>query len=83
MINALVVTDETKNVLANALTEADALNHHDLGSEHLLLGMVHGANGGSAVLDLLGLSRERVCASIVGFLREGLPGVRNAWPSGR
>jgi hypothetical protein len=55
-----------KNVLQYAMEEASALNHNYVGSEHLLLGMLHDGDGFVAqVLGKAGLEPSTVRAALV------------------
>jgi len=54
-------TDRARRVLVLAQEEARLLNHTFIGTEHLLLGLVHEAEGTAArALRLLGISLEAV-----------------------
>ena len=73
------VTPRAKKVLELALDEARRLNHHYVGTEHLLLGIVREGNGIAAgVLESLGVSLERVrkeTIQVLGQLASGNTGV--------
>ena len=54
-------TDRSRRVLVLAQEEARLLNHNFIGTEHILLGLIHEGEGVAAkVLESLGISLERV-----------------------
>jgi ATP-dependent Clp protease ATP-binding subunit ClpC len=55
-------TDRARLAVVRAQEEARLLNHHDVGPEHLLLGLTHERVGGSGAktLESLGISPEAV-----------------------
>jgi ATP-dependent Clp protease ATP-binding subunit ClpA len=58
-------TDKARQVLVVAESEAAALGHNFLGTEHLLLGLVRGDGVAARVLAAEGFTAERVRAAIV------------------
>lgn len=74
----------TKKVIDYATEEARALRHNYLGSEHLLLGLLHGPEGIAAeVLRNCGLTLENVRAQILSLLGWGIPDFPTAKVGGR
>jgi len=60
------LTPRAKKVLELAIDEARRLNHHYIGTEHLLLGLVREGEGIAAgVLESLGVNLERVRAQVM------------------
>ena len=54
-------TDRARRVVVRAQEEAGALNHDFIGTEHILLGLVHEGQGlGAKALESLGISPETV-----------------------
>jgi ATP-dependent Clp protease ATP-binding subunit ClpC len=54
-------TDRARRVLVLAQEEARLLNHNFIGTEHILLGLIHEGEGVAAkALESLGVSREAV-----------------------
>jgi ATP-dependent Clp protease ATP-binding subunit ClpA len=81
------LTPRAKRVIELAVDEARRLNHHYIGTEHLLLGLVREGEGIAAgVLESLGVSLEKVRAQVIEVLKSssgysGFSGgtVRRAW----
>jgi ATP-dependent Clp protease ATP-binding subunit ClpC len=66
------LTARAKKVIAFAVEEAKRLNHHYIGTEHLLLGLVRNGEGvATGVLDILGVSLEQVRTQVMRVLRQG------------
>src|SRR3954452_9156455 len=66
------LTDQARQVLAHAQVEARSLNHTFVGTEHLLLGLLHGDSGVSAVtLQVLGLDLVAVRMEIERLVHRG------------
>ncbi|HEX8227947.1 MAG TPA: Clp protease N-terminal domain-containing protein [Chloroflexia bacterium] len=64
------LTPRAKRVIELAVDEARRLNHHYIGTEHLLLGVVREGEGVAAgVLESLGVSLEKVRAQVIEVLR--------------
>lgn len=60
------LTPRAKKVIELAVDEAQRLNHHYIGTEHLLLGLLREGEGiGAGVLESFGLSLEEVRAKII------------------
>jgi ATP-dependent Clp protease ATP-binding subunit ClpC len=66
------LTARAKKVITFAVEEAKRLNHHYIGTEHLLLGLVRNGEGvATGVLDILGVSLEQVRTQVMRVLRQG------------
>jgi ATP-dependent Clp protease ATP-binding subunit ClpC len=66
------LTVRAKKVIEYAVEEAKRLNHHYIGTEHLLLGLVRLREGvATGVLDILGVSSEQVRSQVMRVLRQG------------
>lgn len=66
---AISLTPRSKKVIALAVEEAMRLDHHYIGTEHLLLGLMREGSGIAAtVLQSLGVDLERVRAETVRIL---------------
>src|SRR5947208_3618428 len=64
------LTPRAKRVIELAIDEARRLNHHYIGTEHLLLGLVREGEGIAAgVLESLGVSLEKVRAQVIEVLK--------------
>jgi ATP-dependent Clp protease ATP-binding subunit ClpA len=64
------LTPRAKRVIEFAVDEARRLNHHYIGTEHLLLGLVREGEGIAAgVLESLGVSLEKVRAQVIEVLK--------------
>jgi ATP-dependent Clp protease ATP-binding subunit ClpC len=64
-------TPQAKKVLELALTESKALDHHYIGTEHVLLGLIRQADGVAAqVLVKLGADRQRVRQQVIQLLHD-------------
>ncbi len=60
------LTERAQQVVTSAQKEAQALGHDDIGSEHILLGLLGDHEGlAGRVLESLGVTRERVRAEVV------------------
>ncbi len=77
------LTARAKKVIEYAIEEAKRLNHHYIGTEHLLLGLVRNGEGvATGVLDIMGVSLEQVRNQVMRVLRHGTtPNVERAAPS--
>src|ERR671938_368242 len=65
------LTARAKKVIAYAVDEAKRLNHHYIGTEHLLLGLVRNGEGvATGVLDIMGVSLEQVRTQVMRVLRQ-------------
>src|SRR5437763_9628580 len=63
------LTPRAKKVIELAVDEARRLNHHYIGTEHLLLGLVREGEGIAAgVLESLGVSLEKVRTQVIQVL---------------
>jgi ATP-dependent Clp protease ATP-binding subunit ClpC len=66
------LTARAKKVIEFAVEETKRLNHHYIGTEHLLLGLVRNGEGvATGVLDILGVSLEQVRTQVLRVLRQG------------
>src|SRR5215216_4747176 len=66
------LTARAKKVIAYAVDEAKRLNHHYIGTEHLLLGLVRNGEGvATGVLDIMSVSLEHVRNHVMRMLRAG------------
>jgi ATP-dependent Clp protease ATP-binding subunit ClpC len=69
------LTARAKKVIEFAVDEARRLNHHYIGTEHLLLGLVRNGEGvATGVLDILSVSLEQVRTQVMRVLRQGTAG---------
>jgi hypothetical protein len=65
-------TDRARRVVVLAQEEARLLNHGYIGTEHLLLGLIHEAEGVAALaLEALGIRLEAVRAEVVEIIGQG------------
>src|SRR5919204_1193163 len=66
------LTARAKKVIEYAVEETKRLNHHYIGTEHLLLGLVRNGEGvATGVLDIMGVSLEQVRTQVMRVLRQG------------
>jgi ATP-dependent Clp protease ATP-binding subunit ClpC len=65
-------TDRARRVVVLAQEEARLLNHNYIGTEHLLLGLIHEGQGVAAkALEVLGISLEAVRAQVEEIIGQG------------
>ncbi|MDR0945376.1 MAG: ATP-dependent Clp protease ATP-binding subunit [Bifidobacteriaceae bacterium] len=65
-------TDRARRVIVLAQEEARLLNHNYLGTEHILLGLIHEGEGVAAkALESMGISLEAVRAQVQDIIGEG------------
>ena len=65
------MTPRAKKVIELAVDEARLLNHHYIGTEHLLLGLIREGEGiGAGVLESFGLSLQEVRAKTIQVLNK-------------
>ena len=65
-------TDRARRVVVLAQDEARALNHNSIGTEHLLLGLIHEGEGVAAkALESMEVSLDAVRAQVVEIIGEG------------
>src|SRR2546425_8700340 len=65
-------TDRARRVVVLAQEEARLLNHNDIGTEHILLGLIHEGEGVAAkALESLGISLEAVRAQVEEIIGHG------------
>ncbi|MCL4458519.1 MAG: ATP-dependent Clp protease ATP-binding subunit [Chloroflexi bacterium] len=71
VVGEIGLTPRAKKVIELAVDEARRLNHHYIGTEHLLLGLVREGEGIAAgVLESLGVSLEKVRAQVIQVLSQ-------------
>jgi ATP-dependent Clp protease ATP-binding subunit ClpC len=71
VLGEIGLTPRAKKVIELAVDEARRLNHHYIGTEHLLLGLVREGEGIAAgVLESLGVNLEKVRTQTIQVLRE-------------
>ena len=64
--------DRARRVVVLAQEEARMLNHNYIGTEHILLGLVHEGEGVAAkALESLGIGREAVSQQVEGIVGQG------------
>ncbi|MGI8586209.1 MAG: ATP-dependent Clp protease ATP-binding subunit [Chloroflexia bacterium] len=82
VVGEIGLTPRAKKVIELAVDEGRRMNHHNIGTEHLLLGLVREGEGIAAgVLESLGVSLEKVRAGVIQALNaSGQPGQK---PSGQ
>jgi ATP-dependent Clp protease ATP-binding subunit ClpC len=65
-------TDRARRVVVAAQEEARALGHHYIGTEHLLLGLIHEGGGvGAKALESLGIGAEGLREQVVTIVGTG------------
>ena len=65
-------TERARRVVVLAQEEARRLNHNHIGTEHILLGLIHEGEGvAAASLESLGISLEAVRQQIEGIIGQG------------
>src|SRR5216110_2775050 len=70
VLGEIGLTPRAKKVIELAVDEARRLNHHYIGTEHILLGLVREGEGIAAgVLESLGVSLEKVRAQVIEVLK--------------
>src|SRR5438105_13852580 len=75
------LTPRAKRVIELAVDEARRLNHHYIGTEHLLLGLVREGEGIAAgVLESLGVSLDKVRSQVIEVLKSS--GSAASWQTG-
>ncbi len=75
IVGEVGLTPRAKVVIELGVNEARRLGHHYIGTEHLLLGLVHEGEGIAAgVLESLGVNLEKVRTQTVQVLSEGATG---------
>src|SRR5689334_16016326 len=71
VIGEIGLTPRAKKVIELAIDEARRLNHHYIGTEHLLLGLVREGEGIAAgVLESLGVNLEKVRSEVIKVLTQ-------------
>src|SRR5213076_81552 len=71
VLGEIGLTPRAKKVIELAVDEARRLNHHYIGTEHLLLGLVREGEGIAAgVLESLGVNLEKVRAQVIEVLSQ-------------
>ena len=83
VLGEIGLTPRAKKVIELAVDEARRLNHHYIGTEHLLLGLVREGEGIAAgVLESLGVNLERVRAETTRILSQTSPATSGAGSPG-
>jgi ATP-dependent Clp protease ATP-binding subunit ClpC len=71
VLSEIPLTPRAKNVIELAVDEAHRLNHHYIGTEHLLLGLVREGEGiAVGALESLGVNLERVRTQTIRVLNQ-------------
>ena len=71
VLGEIGLTPRAKHVIELAVDEARNLNHHYIGTEHLLLGLLReGKGGGLDILESLGIDLQEVRAKILRIVSE-------------
>ena len=84
VLGEIGLTPRAKKVIELAVDEARRLNHHYIGTEHLLLGLVREGEGIAAgVLESLGVNLERVRAETTRILSQSGPQTAGAGAGAR
>ena len=84
VLGEIGLTPRAKKVIELAVDEARRLNHHYIGTEHLLLGLVREGEGIAAgVLESLGVNLERVRAETTRILSQSSPATSGAGTGGK
>ena len=84
VLGEIGLTPRAKKVIELAVDEARRLNHHYIGTEHLLLGLVREGEGIAAgVLESLGVNLERVRAETTRILSQSGPQTAGAGSGAR
>ena len=65
-----------QQVVVDAHTEADERAHHCVGTEHVLLGLVHRANAAGTMLAGLGAPPDAIRSAVLRAMRQGPPARR-------
>jgi ATP-dependent Clp protease ATP-binding subunit ClpC len=74
VLGEICFTPRAKKVIELAVDEARRLNHHYIGTEHLLLGLLREGEGiGAGVLESFGLSLQEVRAKTIQVLHAKSP----------
>ncbi len=74
VVGEIGLTPRAKKVIELAVDEARRLNHHYIGTEHVLLGLVREGEGIAAgVLESLGVNLEKVRAETTRILSQSMP----------
>ena len=72
-------TDRARRVVVLAQEEARMLNHNYIGTEHILLGLIHEGEGVAAkALESLGISLEGVRAQVEEIIAKKTPAKKTA-----
>jgi ATP-dependent Clp protease ATP-binding subunit ClpA len=77
VLGEIGLTPRAKKVIELAVDEARRMNHHYIGTEHLLLGLLREGEGiGAGVLESLGVRLEQVRRETLKVLRDGSTGMQ-------
>src|SRR5438034_9525164 len=69
---------EAREAVVLAQHEARALHHHYIGTEHLLLGVLHGSDAGTRALRRLGIELDDVRSDVLRLIGRGDPTLDDA-----
>ena len=73
-------TDRARRVVVLAQEEARMLNHNYIGTEHILLGLIHEGEGVAAkALESLGISLEAVRQQVEEIIGQGPAGTQRSY----
>src|SRR5438309_3893706 len=82
VLGEIGLTPRAKKVIELAVDEARRMNHHYIGTEHLLLGLLREGEGIAAgVLESLGVRLEQVRRETLKVLRDGSTGMHVTSPA--
>ncbi len=81
VLGEIGLTPRAKKVIELAVDEARRMNHHYIGTEHLLLGLLREGEGiGAGALESLGIRLEQVRRETLKVLRDGSTGMQVTSP---
>src|SRR5436309_13402539 len=73
-MNGYAFTDEVRRALMRARESAVDLGHEYVGAEHILLGILAVKDAtANAVLEMLGVDRQRLAEGVIKMVRGGAP----------
>src|SRR5437588_8608092 len=82
VLGEIGLTPRAKKVIELAVDEARRMNHHYIGTEHLLLGLLREGEGiGAGVLESLGVRLERARRETLAVLSGSSSGMQTTAPS--
>jgi len=81
-VGEIGLTPRAKKVIELAVDEARRLNHHYIGTEHLLLGLVREGEGIAAgVLESMGVNLDRVRQAVIQVVSQGSEPIEEPLPA--